>query len=136
VARPPARLEYDGEYEGIDNEHQQGIEKRPRETQDRAAITAQHLALCQLHDQFAVVPKAREQRARRRRVGLIHCVSHFGTCRLRSLASGRGGTAVPDSEPPPFLQPKPHIRGFGPLSKAIENRPPAATRCSDKVSSN
>src|SRR5262249_41000135 len=101
ISRPPARLEYDREHEGIDNEHQQRIEERPRETQDRAAVAAENLALCQLHNQLAIVPKAREQRARRCRIGLIHSVSHFGMYRLRSWRSGRAAQPCHAANPHP-----------------------------------
>jgi hypothetical protein len=51
-------------------------EERPPETEIEPQ--ALHLAPRQLHEQFAVLPEAREQRARRRRVGLIYSLSLFG----------------------------------------------------------
>jgi hypothetical protein len=52
----PTRLKDDAEDKGVDRQHQQGVEKRPQQSQRRAAVTTQHVAFTHLPDQIAVPP--------------------------------------------------------------------------------
>ena len=54
----PAGLEDHAEDEGIHGEHEQRMEKRPKNTEKRSPVAAHHLPLHRFPDQVAVAPAA------------------------------------------------------------------------------
>lgn len=54
----PARLEYDGKHDGVDNKHEQRVEERPCDAHDRAAITPDDFAFNQRENETTIAPEA------------------------------------------------------------------------------
>src|SRR5690606_16018312 len=71
----PARLEHHGENEGVDGEHEQGIEERPRQAHNGASVAADHFALGHLPDESAVTSETAKNFQWRCRVLLMRI--HF-----------------------------------------------------------
>jgi len=55
-SRTPASLEDHAENEGVNGQHQHGVEERPEKPKDRSSIAPDHFALGHLNDQVAGLP--------------------------------------------------------------------------------